>query len=148
MNVSINAQSRVLFGVEGTYFAFVDSSGITTDTIECVNDCSLGTSSGGQPYRISSILSNIQEKTRNLPINAATASPSNIADNAVTLNKIATTSLPLTTSRGGTGLSTIEQGRILVGLGVDGQGQSLSLATPTNVKVDNSNYILEIKVIW
>jgi hypothetical protein len=145
MNVSINAQSRVLFGVEGTYFASVDSSGITTDTIECVNDCSLGTSSGGQPYRISSILSNIQDKTRNLPINAATASPSNIADNAVTLNKIATTSLPLTTSRGGTGLSIIEQGRILVGLGVDGQGQSLSLATSTNIKVDNSNSILEIK---
>jgi len=42
MNVSINAQSRVLFGVEGTYFASVDSLGITTDMIEYVNGFEMG----------------------------------------------------------------------------------------------------------
>lgn len=145
MNVSVNAQSRVLFGVEGTYFASVDSTGITTDTIECVNDCSIGTSSGGAPFRIPSILSNIQNKARDLPINSGTASPSNIADNAVTLNKISTSSLPLTVSRGGTGIANIGEGRILVGSGTDGQGQALPLTTPLNVKVDNSNSIVEIK---
>lgn len=144
MNVNINAFSRVLFGVEGTYFASIDSGGITADTIECVNECSLGTSNGGQTSRMPTILANIEDKSR-LPINPGTASPHNIQDKAVTLDKVSTSSSPLLTYRGGTGVSSVGPGRILVGSGVSTEGKALAMSTSAIAKVvDSSNTILEI----
>lgn len=104
MNLSVASGNRILFGKDGVYDVVVEGDTITTSSVSCSENAVLD-GSNIVPYieaqRLHPVLDNI-------------VGASNIQDGAVSLSKLAQ-SPPLSTDRGGTGLSNIAVGQLLVG---------------------------------
>lgn len=104
MNLSVSSGNRILFGKNGAYDVIVDGDTITSEFITC-SDAAILDGSNVIPYI---------ETQREHPVLDNIVGASNIEDGAVSLDKIIQ-SPPLSTDRGGTGLSNIPFGHLLVG---------------------------------
>lgn len=104
MNLSVASGNRVLFGKDGVYDVVVDGDTITTDSIACSENAVID-GSNLIPYI---------ENQREHPVLDNVIGASNIQDGSIALSKLIQ-SPPLSTDRGGTGLSNIPFGKLLVG---------------------------------
>ena len=109
MNVSLNPpSSRVLIGSPGAYNVVVHDQTIQIASggeLRCASEAKLAGSD---------LLTSIRSERAN-PVLPGVVSDPNIKDGAVTIAKLDPASTPLPVSRGGTGLSSVAQGDLLVG---------------------------------
>lgn len=138
MNVSVSTPSRILFGTNGVYETVIEDDTVTCDTVVCSDNAVLD-GNDLVPYI---------ESQRVHPVLDNVIASNNIRDGAVSLTNLVQ-SPPLSTDRGGTGLSNVPFGHLLVGTPEGTLRTSSNVSwNGYNLEVRGDLHIGDVRVGW